>query len=200
MTSITTGATNAPPRPVAGVAIPDSRLAWEITELVRDTASPLLFDHSRRVLHWSALTGVRRGLNFDAEPLYTSTMSHDMGPTPQYRSADERFEVDGANAARLALLHGSTGGSRNPQPHLRSSDADGVRASQLQHPVQDMNGDADLGRPPLILARAQPVPNDLLVAPDGGLNAAPFVVAGQLPPPDPAFLYNALRYRSYRLS
>ena len=91
-------------------------------------------------------------------------------------------------------------GRAPPQPHLRSSDADGVRASQLQHPVQDMNGDADLGRPPLILARAQPVPNDLLVAPDGGLNAAPFVVAGQLPPPDPAFLYNALRYRSYRLS
>jgi hypothetical protein len=104
MTSITTGATNAPPRPVAGVAIPDSSLAWEITELVRDTASPLLFDHSRRVLHWSALTGVRRGLNFDAEPLCTGTMFHDIGLTPQYSSADERFEVEGANAARFATV------------------------------------------------------------------------------------------------
>jgi hypothetical protein len=55
-----------------------------------------------------------------------------------------------------------------------------------------MNGDADLGRPTLILARAKPVTDDLLVAPDGGLNAAPFVVAGHLLPPDPAFLGNAL--------
>jgi hypothetical protein len=93
----------------------------------------------------------------------------------------------------MALLHGSMGGSRNPQPRLGSSDADGVRASQLQHPVQDMNGDADLGRPTLILARAQSVTDDLLVAPDGGLNAAPFVVAGHLLPPDPAFLGNALK-------
>jgi hypothetical protein len=53
------------------------------------------------------------------------------------------------NRTQLALLHGSRGGSQNPQPHLRSSDADGVRVSQLQHPVQDMNGDADLGRPTL---------------------------------------------------
>ena len=80
MTSITSSATNASPRPVAGIAIPDGRLAREITELVRDTASPLLFNHSRRVLHWSALTGVRHGLKFDAEPLCTGTMFHDMGP------------------------------------------------------------------------------------------------------------------------
>jgi hypothetical protein len=79
-----------------------------------------------------------------------------------------------------------------PPPDLRSSDADGVRASELQHSVQDMNGDADLCRPTLTLVRAQSVANDLLVAPDGGLNAAPFVVASHLLPPDPAFLGNAL--------
>jgi hypothetical protein len=109
MTSITTGATNPPPRPVAGVAIPDSSLAWEITELARDTASPLLFNHSRRVFYRSALTGVRRGLKFDAKPLYTGTMFHDMGLTPQYSSADERFEVDGANAARFSAVSGERG-------------------------------------------------------------------------------------------
>ncbi|MEA2729022.1 MAG: hypothetical protein QOF70_3497 [Acetobacteraceae bacterium] len=56
-----------------------------------------------------------------------------------------------------AVLHGWTIGSQDPQPHLRSSDADGVRASQLQHPVQDMNGDANLGCPTFILVRSQPV-------------------------------------------
>ena len=106
MISTTSSATNAPPRPVAGVAIPDSKLAREITELVQDTASPLLFNHSRRVFHWSALTGVRRGLKFDAEPLYTGTMFQDMGLTPQYSSTDERFEADGANAARTSTKPG----------------------------------------------------------------------------------------------
>jgi hypothetical protein len=109
MTSITSSTTNAPPRPVAGVAIPDSKLAREITELVWDTASPLLFNHSRPVFYRSALTGVRRGLKFDAKPLHTGTMFHDMGLTPQYSSADERFEVDGAKAARISIVSGERG-------------------------------------------------------------------------------------------
>ena len=85
---------------VAGVVIPDSKLAREVTELVRDTESPLLFHHSSRVYYWGALTGQRRGLRFDPELLYAGAMFHDMGLTPQYASADKRFEVDGANTAR----------------------------------------------------------------------------------------------------
>jgi hypothetical protein len=109
MTSITPGVTNAPLRPVAGVAIPDSSPAREITELVRDTASPPLFNHSRRVLDWSALAGVRRGLKFDAEPPCTGTMFHNMEFTPEDSSADERFEVNGANAARFSTASGERG-------------------------------------------------------------------------------------------
>jgi hypothetical protein len=41
-----------------------------------------------------------RGLRFDHELLYAGAMFHDMGLTAQHGSADERFEVDGANAAR----------------------------------------------------------------------------------------------------
>jgi hypothetical protein len=36
------------------ISIPDSKIAREITELVRDTESPLLFHHSSRVYHWGA--------------------------------------------------------------------------------------------------------------------------------------------------
>ena len=82
------------------VAIPDSILAREITELVRDTASPLLFHHSSRVYLFGALAGQRRGLRFDPELLYAGAMFHDMGLTSKHSSPDERFEVDGANAAR----------------------------------------------------------------------------------------------------
>jgi hypothetical protein len=85
---------------IDGLAIPDSKLAREITELVRDTESPLLFHHSSRVYFWGALTGKRRGLRFDAELLYAGAMFHDMGLTEAHASAHERFEVDGANAAR----------------------------------------------------------------------------------------------------
>jgi hypothetical protein len=34
------------PSSIPGVEIPDSKLALEVTELVRDTESPLLFNHS----------------------------------------------------------------------------------------------------------------------------------------------------------
>ena len=85
---------------IEGIRVPDSKLAREITELVGDTETPLLFHHSSRVFYWGALTGARRGLTFDAELLYAGAMFHDMGLTHRHSSRDERFEVDGANAAR----------------------------------------------------------------------------------------------------
>src|SRR6202030_4718434 len=85
---------------VEGIRIPDSRLAHEITQFIRDTEPTLLFHHSSRVYYWGALAGKRRGLKFDRELLYAGAMFHDMGLTPAHSSADERFEVDGANAAR----------------------------------------------------------------------------------------------------
>jgi len=85
---------------VEGVSIPDSKLAHEITELVREAASPLLFHHSSRVYFFGALAGKRCGLNFDRELLYAGAMFHDMGLNRRYSSAHERFEVDGANVAR----------------------------------------------------------------------------------------------------
>jgi HD domain len=85
---------------IEGVAIPDSALAREITELVRDTESPLLFHHSSRVYYFGALAGQHRGIQFDSELLYAGAMFHDMGLMPRYSSPSERFEVDGANAAR----------------------------------------------------------------------------------------------------
>ena len=89
--------------PIEGIAVPDSKLARAITELVKDTEPPLLFHHSSRVYYWGALAGRRRGLRFDPELLYAGAMFHDMGLTPRHSSATERFEVDSANAARSFL-------------------------------------------------------------------------------------------------
>jgi hypothetical protein len=98
-TKDTTAATS-----IAGVMIPDSKLAREVTELVNDTESPLLFNHSTRVYYFGSLAGKRRGLKFDPELLYIGAMFHDMGLTPKHSSKSDRFEVDSANAAR-AFLH-----------------------------------------------------------------------------------------------
>ena len=85
---------------ISGIRVPDSNLANEITEFIRDTESTLLFNHSSRVYYFGALAGQRRGFKFDAELLYAGAMFHDIGLVPAYSSDADRFEVDGANAAR----------------------------------------------------------------------------------------------------
>jgi hypothetical protein len=90
------------PTAIASVAIPDTKLAREIQEFVRDTDTELLFNHSSRVYYFAALAGKRKDLHFDAELLYASAMFHDVGLMPSYSTAN-RFEVDGANAARNFL-------------------------------------------------------------------------------------------------
>lgn len=95
---------------IADVRIPDSALAREATELVREAASPLLFDHSRRVFLWGSLRGREQGLRFDPELLYVGAMFHDLGLTERFRRTDQRFEIDGADEARRFLhAHGITG-------------------------------------------------------------------------------------------
>jgi hypothetical protein len=84
---------------ISGVTIPDSKLAREATELVRDTENDLLFNHSTRVYYFGALAGKKRGVKFDSELLYIGAIFHDMGLTPGYSSKSDRFEVDGANSA-----------------------------------------------------------------------------------------------------
>jgi hypothetical protein len=89
---------------ISDITVPDSKLAKEITEFIRDTEPALLFNHSSRVYYFGALAGRRRSFKFDAELLYAAAMFHDIGLTPAYSSDADRFEVDGANAARNFLL------------------------------------------------------------------------------------------------
>jgi hypothetical protein len=93
----------APRTTIAGIAIPDSALARETTEFIRDASTQLLFDHSRRVFFWASLRAEQLSLRYDAELLYVGAMFHDVGLLDGHRSAHERFEIDGANAARAFL-------------------------------------------------------------------------------------------------
>jgi hypothetical protein len=92
---------------IAGIPIPDSAIAREATEFVRDISSRLLFDHSRRVFLWASLQGEKLLLDYDPELLYVGAMFHDVGLVEGHRSEHERFEIDRANAARAFLArHG----------------------------------------------------------------------------------------------
>ncbi len=89
---------------IAGIHVPDTALAREVTEFIRDTEDELLFNHSRRVYFFGALQGLRRGGQPNLELLYVAAMFHDVGLTEHYRNSTVRFEVDGANAARDFLM------------------------------------------------------------------------------------------------
>ena len=83
--------------------IPDSLLAKEATEILREHATDLLFNHSMRVYLFAAEQGRQRKLRFDPELLYVAAAFHDLGLIKTFSSPDERFEIDGANAARQFL-------------------------------------------------------------------------------------------------
>ncbi len=85
---------------MAGIAIPESKIAQEATELLLEHGTEFIYNHSLRVFLFSSLNGKRFKIKYDAELLYVSAVFHDLGLVPHYSSPDLRFEVDGANAAR----------------------------------------------------------------------------------------------------
>ncbi|GHJ36716.1 HD domain-containing protein [Streptomyces sp. TS71-3] len=92
---------------IAGVAVPDSQVVADATEQVRETSTPLLFHHSRRVFLWGSLQARAAGIRPDPELLYVAALFHDTGLVPAYRTDDQRFELDSADQARAFLLsHG----------------------------------------------------------------------------------------------
>ncbi|MEV6162420.1 HD domain-containing protein [Streptomyces sp. NPDC052052] len=94
---------SADPSAADRVPVPDTALAAEATELVRDATDDLIYHHSRRVYFFGALQGRARGLSFDPELLYVGAMFHDLGLNEGARSSGRRFEVDGADEARRFL-------------------------------------------------------------------------------------------------
>jgi hypothetical protein len=85
------------------LAIPDSLLAKEATQILREHSTDLLFNHSIRVYLFAAEQGRQQKLRFDPELLYVAAAFHDLGLIKKFSSQNERFEVDGANAARQFL-------------------------------------------------------------------------------------------------
>jgi hypothetical protein len=87
----------------SALVIPDSSLAKEATEVLRENSTDLLINHSIRVYLFAAGQGRQQKLRFDPELLYVASAFHDFGLIKKFSSPSERFEVDGAHAARQFL-------------------------------------------------------------------------------------------------
>ena len=85
---------------ISVTTIPDSKIAREAAELVRQYETEMLFNDSVRVFVFGAMKGIRQNLKFDPELLYVAALFHDLGLVDAYHTDAKRFEVDGADAAR----------------------------------------------------------------------------------------------------
>ena len=88
---------------IAGVQVPDSRIANDAAELIRETTTPLIYHHSRRVFLFGSLQSRKLGIQPDAELLYVAALFHYSGLVPPYRGTTQRFELDSADAAKSFL-------------------------------------------------------------------------------------------------
>ena len=71
-------------------------------------------------------------------------------------------------------------------PPGRSSDADGLRASEAEHTVEDIDGDGHLGGLSFVGVGTQGIADDLLVSTDLRLDqSAQIVLSGRLPTRSP---------------
>ncbi|MEB2589744.1 phosphohydrolase, partial [Bacillus cereus] len=61
---------------VAGIVIPDSKIAVEAQEILREYGNDLLWNHSNRVYLFGALQGKKANLKYDEELLYVSALFH----------------------------------------------------------------------------------------------------------------------------
>jgi hypothetical protein len=87
---------------LAGIEVTDTALVRDAVELARTSLEPYLFNHSMRSWLFGILLSEHAELPPDPELLAVSAVLHDLGLADRY-TAEERFEVDGANAARAFL-------------------------------------------------------------------------------------------------
>src|SRR5260221_8033286 len=87
---------------IAGIKVADSALVHEAIELARSSSAPFLFNHVMRSWLFGVLIAEGAQSAPDPEILAVSTVLHDLGLTDRF-AAQDRFEVDGANAARSFL-------------------------------------------------------------------------------------------------
>ena len=83
----------------AGIKVLDTALVRDAMDLSRSLSEAFLFNHVMRSWLFGILLSEAAEVAPDAELLAVAAILHDLGLTERY-TAENRFEVDGANAAR----------------------------------------------------------------------------------------------------
>lgn len=91
------------PEVIGGLRIPGTAAVAEATRLIRETTSPLIYHHSRRVYLFGLVHADRLGLSPDPELLYLAAIFHDLGLLTPFSDVVQRFELDSADHARAFL-------------------------------------------------------------------------------------------------
>ncbi|MET0814602.1 MAG: hypothetical protein ABWX88_05365 [Pseudoxanthomonas sp.] len=94
-----TATPSLPTRLLAGIPVPDTPLVARTIEFARAHSDPYLFNHVMRSWLFGILIAEQKGEPYDAEVLAVSALLHDLGLS-EAMSGPNRFEVQGANAAR----------------------------------------------------------------------------------------------------
>ena len=93
----------------AGIRVPDTALVRDAIDLSRSLLEPFLFNHVMRSWLFGIVLAESAVIAPDAELLAVAAILHDLGLTERY-NGENRFEVDGANAALEFLKErGSSG-------------------------------------------------------------------------------------------
>ena len=87
---------------IAGISAPDSELTRKASSLIERVHNKSMLHHVQRTWWFAEFLGKKRGLKYDREVVYLASVMHDLGLTEEF-CADNRFEVDGADAARKML-------------------------------------------------------------------------------------------------
>ncbi|GAB7045570.1 HD domain-containing protein [Catenuloplanes indicus] len=85
---------------VAGIRIPRTRTARETMAFAHETMPPVLINHVMRTYLFGAIQLRQTGTAFDEEVAFLGCLLHDLGLLERFWSPADRFEVDGADAAR----------------------------------------------------------------------------------------------------
>jgi hypothetical protein len=96
--------------PDSPIDLPDSEIARAARQFVFDVSPAFVAHHSVRSYLFgcelAVAKGMRRDIDYDDELVFLSCILHDLGVT-EYANGDQRFEVDGADAAaRFLRDHG----------------------------------------------------------------------------------------------
>jgi hypothetical protein len=86
----------------AAIKVVDTPLVHDAIELARSSSEPYLFNHVMRSWLFGVLIAEGATPSPDPELLAVSAVLHDLGLTDHF-NGQERFEVDGANAARAFM-------------------------------------------------------------------------------------------------